>query len=517
MLHKAAEYEFQLDQMLAQVVRDQLQDQVNYFIDLFLKDKDFMKELTFGWMKQHDYPYLILCVWECYKRQNTDISKSCIQTNHDVQSRDALLYAFHVAIALNRPDIIEGLILKEWSHLDINKCVSALPVAVYNGHEELVKYLLTLEKLDINAHYKGVSALHVAVYSGHEELVKYLLTSEKLDINVCIEKPDNWEKNGEDMSKELQSQTNDKNMMWKELQSKTGRTALHLATEHGYVNLVQLLCCGKHIHGESIKCHEEDVHDITPIDIVNEQLKPEKPCYRHKTQKCKTCYPFYKAIEKVLMTMEDVRKGIEDSHSIRQVHVDAANTILVGAALIAGVTFAGWLQPPLGFVQYYEFPTPPPAPPGTYNSYIGIEQHVGIQVFSIFNSLSFFFAIATIIVGADAAFPMHQSTYIGEVSKTMKLLLRRAIKLLLISLVCVLGAFGSAAVVILPPHVYFRKHLVLTIVIGSCVCTIVLWQLLTRHSTTVQMFNTYIIHIISKYTNIFNEPTFFYDPKSKME
>jgi hypothetical protein len=98
---------------------------------------------------------------------------------------------------------------------------------------------------------------------------------------------------------------------------------------------------------------------------------------------------------------------------------------------------------------------------------------------------------------------MRRSEYIGEAVKTMQRLLQRAIKFLIILLVCVLGAFGSAAVVILPPHIYFRKNLALTIIIGGGVCGMALWQLLSRHSEKVQKLNAYMVCIISKYTNIF--------------
>ena len=89
----------------------------------------------------------------------------------------------------------------------------------------------------------------------------------------------------------------------------------------------------------------------------------------------------------------------------RQVYVDSANAILVGGALIASVTFSSWLQPPLGLTPYYEsqFLMPSLAPPDTYESFVAIKDHWTIEMFWVFNTLSFFFAVATIIGGADAA------------------------------------------------------------------------------------------------------------------
>jgi hypothetical protein len=46
------------------------------------------------------------------------------------------------------------------------------------------------------------------------------------------------------------------------------------------------------------------------------------------------------------MAMPEVEKYVEQLYRDRQVHVDAANAVLVGGALIATVT-ANWLESPL--------------------------------------------------------------------------------------------------------------------------------------------------------------------------
>jgi hypothetical protein len=46
-------------------------------------------------------------------------------------------------------------------------------------------------------------------------------------------------------------------------------------------------------------------------------------------------------IAKILTDIPEVEKQVKRLYRDRQVHVDAANAILVGAALIASVTFAG--------------------------------------------------------------------------------------------------------------------------------------------------------------------------------
>lgn len=97
-----------------------------------------------------------------------------------------------------------------------------------------------------------------------------------------------------------------------------------------------------------------------------------------------------KELENKLMERPLVKDFVDRLYRDRQVLVDAANALLVGAALIASVTFAGWLQPPLGYVTYYDFSQPSPAPPGTYESYAAVKQHPSVNSFWAFNSLYFF-------------------------------------------------------------------------------------------------------------------------------
>jgi len=89
--------------------------------------------------------------------------------------------------------------------------------------------------------------------------------------------------------------------------------------------------------------------------------------------------PNIKAIEKLLLERPEVKAFVDRLYRDRQVFVDAANALLVGAALIASVTFAGWLQPPLGYTPYYDFSQPFPAPPGAYESYAAIKQNPKVK------------------------------------------------------------------------------------------------------------------------------------------
>jgi hypothetical protein len=54
-------------------------------------------------------------------------------------------------------------------------------------------------------------------------------------------------------------------------------------------------------------------------------------------------------IVRIIMERDEVQKEVKKLTEERKVHVDAINVILVGTALIAIATFAGWLCPPLGY------------------------------------------------------------------------------------------------------------------------------------------------------------------------
>jgi hypothetical protein len=167
--------------------------------------------------------------------------------------------------------------------------------------------------------------------------------------------------------------------------------------------------------------------------------------------------------------------------------VDAANALLVGAALIASVTFAGWLQPPLGYIPDYNFSQPFPAPPGTAESYAAVKQHPNVKAFWVFNSLSFFLAIATVLAGADAALPNLQDDFLGRVLKSVERALIRATILLVISVVCVLGAFASAGLAVLPPLLKYETSMLITVCVGGTIYMLTVAKIIWKLSTPIHI------------------------------
>jgi hypothetical protein len=152
--------------------------------------------------------------------------------------------------------------------------------------------------------------------------------------------------------------------------------------------------------------------------------------------------------------------------------VDAANAILVGAALIASVTFAAWLQPPLGYSAFFgsaSMEVGAPSPSGIYPSFVSVAGHPIMQIFWFFNSMSFFFAIATLMVGASAARPPKRGIFIGEVVRSLRASLSLAYILLTVSVGCVMGAFASAGFLVLPPIPKYMGNMGVTVGIGVTV------------------------------------------------
>ncbi len=117
-----------------------------------------------------------------------------------------------------------------------------------------------------------------------------------------------------------------------------------------------------------------------------------------------------------------------DESDRRKVIVDAANAILIGASLIASVTYASWIILP----------------------YDNIVHRKAVEVFWAFNSLSFFFAVATILVSASTAMPNFNSADSGKMFRSMMRRLRFAASLFVTAVLCVLTAFATGAYVRVP-------------------------------------------------------------------
>jgi ankyrin repeat protein len=171
-------------------------------------------------------------------------------------------------------------------------------------------------------------------------------------------------------------------------------------------------------------------------------------------------------IWKQIMERADSRRELKRLTEERKVHVDAINAILVGTALIATATFAGWLSPPLGYSS----------PPGTDGPFASVGGHPILESFWVFNSLSFFFSIATFMVGANVALPPREDIYIGDVVQALRWKLTLAYCLVSAAVFFVMGAFASAGFAVLPPIPKYTVNMALTVGIGVTVVAVVVFS-----------------------------------------
>ncbi|KAL3702454.1 hypothetical protein R1sor_020476 [Riccia sorocarpa] len=221
------------------------------------------------------------------------------------------------------------------------------------------------------------------------------------------------------------------------------RTPLHYATIAGQMKSVKLL-----LMNPGLRANHEDLYNKTALQIAFETEQ--------------------KDIEKQLLEKPEVKDWLDRVYRDRQLYSDAANAILVGAALIAGVTYGGWLQPPLGYTPYYEFPVSDPAPPDTYQVFAAVKQHVTVRIFWVCNNLSFFLAIAAVLSGAAAVLPM-SDVFIAEEVRTLRRYLLVTALLVMFAIIFVLGGFAAAGFASLPPILNLEMNMIISSVIAAYV------------------------------------------------
>ncbi|KAG0553851.1 hypothetical protein M758_12G046800 [Ceratodon purpureus] len=291
-------------------------------------------------------------------------------------------------------------------------------------------------------------ALWNASYDGNADIVRELLGWVNADI---VKELLEWEKL-------------DFNHFCKELTHESCSCApLHVAVYRGHVSVVEVFCA----ESQSFSCHEED-HKLhqTPLEVATNYT--ESNIAKRK-------------IQSILLQRPEVEGAVKELYTQRELTVGSANAIVVGAALIASVTYGGWLQPPLGYNTDYHFPEPLPAPPGSaYESFMAVEGHTSLRVFAIFNSLSFFFAIAAVVAGMETTcfIDALEETYIANTVTRLRYKLKRTTILFIVSVIFVLIAFASAGIAIIPPIKRHERDMYITIGLGGIVCLVFIGRLL---------------------------------------
>jgi ankyrin repeat protein len=216
------------------------------------------------------------------------------------------------------------------------------------------------------------------------------------------------------------------------------QTALHIAVRRASYKVVNTLLREGFDH---IKADERDKDGMVPMDIAVQAAD-------------------YKLVRMLQWYFEAT--GL---YGNREAYGNAANAILVGAALLASVTYAAWLQPPFGIDS-----TTGPLP-----IYSAIKDHWEIQLFWVFNSLSFFFAMATFLAAAGASIPSK-----GIILAHVRGAVHTASFYLVVSISCAMGAFATAGIVILPHAMKYRGNMIGTVALGGIVCLFSLYLFLHK-------------------------------------
>ncbi|CAM6129788.1 unnamed protein product [Calypogeia fissa] len=397
--------------------------------------------------------------------------------------------------------------------------MNALHHAAWDGHVEIVVELLGYRDIDVNAMTNaGFTALHLASWNNRVEVVEKLVVLPSVDLLArcgqplsflsCLQnniKAQSWllERNLVEhfpgLMLDFRGPPEKSRFLHPDMYNKR-ITALHIAALAGHTWIVELFVrkLGKL---SSSKAHKAlnaiDNKFMTPLhyaviggdssvvaeflstsvvranlEELSENSTPLEMAFIliHRAQDRPDLAHEFNLMISMLLERPDVKGLMENLYSDRQVFVDAANGILVGAALIASISFAGWLQPPLGYQPYYEanYLVAGVAPPDTFPSYAAVKQQFSVQVFWILNSLAFFCAIATILTGAGAVLPCREIIGNDEVEHVRTLLIRTSM-VLSFSVFFVLGAFIAAGFASLPPTLNYQWGMIGTSVVGGSV------------------------------------------------
>ncbi len=235
-------------------------------------------------------------------------------------------------------------------------------------------------------------------------------------------------------------------------------------TYGGYHTPLALAVLSGHMKVVALSCESTDVARNRK-GIMLLQMAYDKAEHRHTGGSSQPYNPNARGrVLKFSMERLDMDREVKRLTEERKVHVDAINAILVGTALIATATFAGWLSPPLGYS------------PGTDGlAFASVEGHPTLESFWVFKSLPFFFSIATFMVGANVALPPGEDIYIGDVVQSLRWKLGLAYYLVSAAVFFVIGAFASAGFAVLPPIPMYTVNMALTVGIGVTVVAVVVF------------------------------------------
>jgi hypothetical protein len=123
------------------------------------------------------------------------------------------------------------------------------------------------------------------------------------------------------------------------------------------------------------------------------------------------------------------------------------NAISVIGALIATASYVGPLQPPL---SYGSDPSMQFSPTSDNTGYAHVWDPY-VKIFMVSNSLSFYLAIASIMLAVVPSLPMPQEALLNELGRTRRTV-ASAICVLLLSVVGILVSYATTSIAVMPNH-----------------------------------------------------------------
>ncbi|KAL3694749.1 hypothetical protein R1sor_008400 [Riccia sorocarpa] len=216
-----------------------------------------------------------------------------------------------------------------------------------------------------------------------------------------------------------------------------------------------------------------DEDEVRPLEKDRDKKTPLHVAIHSSRVQSSGLYSHSKSSKKLLMAHGVLKEDIERRLKDRQISVDSSNATLVGASLVASITFAALLQPPLGWITYYGS-TYRDSPPDAYRVYAGVGKDSWLLVFWILDCLSFLLAVSTIIASSLAIRPK-PGVHISDMVLATKRWLIFTSLLFTLSLLFVMGAFMVAGVAALPPGLLLKVWSFILpgsvpLVMGLCLC-----------------------------------------------
>jgi ankyrin repeat protein len=358
---------------------------------------------------------------------------------------------------------------------------TALHMAVAWGNVEIVEKICSVAKVNFNIQDKfGCTPLHLACASTdarRDEVIKALLdgknSSQEINANVMAKRTGHYFTPLHFAVKARSKTAVRKLLDWNpktgpyfgqsldvDARSLVGLTALHLAVNHSQKgkklnkkekksneSIIRLLIRFINKHSPEAINRSDDLKntplhtsvgakDYKVVEILLEEGDGIDPELLDKKGRTALEVAIHKSDYAMVQTVQNYleRAGIFGN---KQAYADSANAILVGAALLATLTFTASVQ---------------------------IQANDSI-LFWVSSSFSFYFAIATFLSAAGAAIPSRGST-LGDIRRAV----HASALCLSISLACAVAAFATAGFILLPPASEYRRMVTATTVIGGTIC-----------------------------------------------